>query len=198
MTNKELREYFSDPIYDVDGPLIQKILENCPDVSEPRIVKTAYKFMMEAQEEGVDLDPKDAVRLAEYFKPKPISELVAGLNSVGINTLGDLKRVLDMENEEDSKMFTGGKSKSAVEKAEALERYAAALTENPDIILLGRPVFWPTLDCAWLKLAFLCDTLTKEEQDLLSAMHLVADSAVIQTKGNIQMAVFDINDIHEK
>ncbi len=198
MTNKELREYFSDPIYDVDGPFIQDILENCPDVSEPRIVETASKFMMDAKDEGVDLDPKDAVHLAEYFKPKPISELVAGLNSVGINTLGDLKRVLDKEYEEDSKTFTGGKSKSAVEKAEALERYAAALTENPDIILLGRPMFWPELDCAWLKLAFLCDTLTKEEQDLLSAMHLVADGAVMRSKGNIQMAVFDINDIHEK
>ena len=198
MTHDELLAHFSSPIYDVEAPYIQKILDGCPDVTDERIGENASAFMQEAEDEAVELSPKDAVHLAEVFKPTPMEKIMEDLKAAGINTMSDLQRILDRAEKEETPDFEGERAASAVEKAEALERYAAALTANPDIILLGRPVFWPELDTAWLKLAVLCEELTQTEQDILTAMYDSADGGAIHYKGNIPLVVFDIEGIHEK
>lgn len=198
MTHDELKAYFTDPVFGGCDPYAEKILDECPDVTDKRIVENASGFMMEAEDEGVVLSPKDAVHLAEYFKPTPIKKIVAELKDAGINSLSDLERVLGQADEDKMPDYGYSRNLAAVEKAAELEKYAVLLTRNPDIILLGRPVFWPELDSAWLKLAVLCENLTKEEQDILTAMHEVADGGAVQYKGNIPLAIFDVESIHEK
>ena len=195
MTRDELMRYFSDRMYEIKKPYIRRILDECPEISDPKIVKIASGFMVQAQSESVDLSPQDAVRLARAFKPTPIKDLVAKWNSVGINSLGDLRRVLEAPEEEEP-LFTGEHSKTAVEKAKKLEYYAEALVDNPDIILLGRPTFWPEIDSAWLKLAVLCDSLTEDEQVLLKAMGAVADKCEFKMNEGIPIVLFRIKNVH--
>lgn len=197
MTHDELRKHFSDPVYEEYGPHIDKILAGCPDVTDEQIVGRAARFMIDAEDENVELSPQDAVHLAKYFKPKPLEEIVADLKNAGIGTLSDLERVLNQAAADDFPDYGDKRSPAAVDKAAKLEKYAAMLTKNPDIILVGRPVFWPELESAWLKLAVLCDELTKEEQDILTAMYEVSDGGVVRYRGNIPLAVFDVENIHE-
>ena len=195
MTRDELMKHFSDRMYEIKKPYILRVLDECPEITDPKIVRIASGFMVQAQSESVNLAPQDAVRLAKAFKPTPIKDLVAKWNSVGINTLGDLRRVLE-EPEEEQKLFTGVRSKAAVEKAEKLEYYAEALVDNPDIILLGRPTFWPEIDSAWLKLAVLCDSLSEDEQVLLKAMRNVADRCEFKMNEGIPTILFRIKNVH--
>lgn len=198
MTHEELKNFFADTKYDMRRRHIQKVLNECADVDDPRVVRIASSYMLEAEEEGVELSPADGVRLARAFKPTPIKDLVAGLERVGVKTLDDLGRILEQGDKEPEELFTGGSSKSAKEKAEKLEDYAEALTCNPDIILLGRPMLWPEIDSAWLKLAVLCDELAEDEQILLTAMRDVADRCEFKVKDGIPMVIFDIKNVHEK
>lgn len=198
MTNKELRKYFDDPMYEVKMPYIKKVLDECPDVSDPRLVRIASSFMMEADEESVKLSPRDGIKLAKAFKPTPIKDLLAKWESVGIKSLDDLKRVLESNIDEKPSVFTGGSTESAKEKAEKLEEYVEALIDNPDIILLGRPTLWPEIDSAWMKIAVLCDELTDDEQILLTAMRDVADQCSFKIKTGIPTVVFYIDNVHEK
>ena len=197
MTHDELKAYFYDPVCGWCDPYVEKILDTLPNVTDKRIVENASSFMMEAEDEGVVLSPKDAVRLAEYFIPTPLEKIVADLKNAGIGTLSDLERVLNQAATDDFPDYGDKRSPAAVDKAAKLEKYAAMLTKNPDIILVGRPVFWPELESAWLKLAVLCDELTKEEQDILTAMYEVSDGGVVRYRGNIPLAVFDVENIHE-
>lgn len=197
MTREELTKQFSSPLYDADRPYIQKIMEAFTDITDEKVILGAAGWMMDAQEEGVDLDPRDAVRLTKAYKPTPIPELVSMLKSAGISTLEDLDKIFQRADKEESQPGGDKADLLASVKAEQLEMYAARLTQNPDIILLGRPILWD-MDTAWVKLAFLCDELTKEEQDILAAMKDIADRPSLRADGGIPTAIFRIDNIHAK
>ena len=193
----ELCAYFSQPQFDSEIKFIAKVMAERPDLRDKRLISGAASWMFDSASEGVELSVSDALRLAGRYKAKPISELVQSLNEAGIFTLEDLGAVLKKADDIDPAP-PRVPSLPAAEKAAKLKGYATALAKNKDIILLGLPVFWPELDVTWAKLAILCDELTKDEQDVLTAMRVVADDAELQTHGGIPVAVFEIQNIHDK
>lgn len=173
------------------------IHERCPEEKDERLVRLAAGFMLDADDEGVELSPVNALRLAKAYKPTPIAKLVEDFHKAGIRTAEDLDKVFEKLDKEDPPVYGDLADASAAEKAEKLEMFAAELTKNPDIILLGRPMLWE-MDTAWVKLAVLCSELTPKEQDILSAMREISDDGVFQFREGIPIVTFDINNIHAK
>lgn len=191
MTKDELMKHFSSPEYEEDLPYIRKIMEERPDVEDERIISIASSFMLDAEDERVSLSVPDALRLANAFRSRPVSELSAELRESGISDAEKLLEVLNRA-EDLSGIKPAPMPGSIKQRAKKLEELAGRLSENKDIILLGLPVFWPGFDCVWVKLAVMGGTLTEEEQRLIIAMRDISDNVETSVTNGIYRLLFRI------
>lgn len=194
MTHEELCNHFSTPMYEEELPYIAEIMRFAPGLGDERLISIAANFMLQADEEAVKLGVTDALRLAEAFHAKPVSDVMQQLSDAGIKDWKTMEKLLDKAL--GAPKPVGAPTVSAAEKADKLKRLALRLSLNPDIILLGLPVFWPEMNSAWVKLAVLGGELSAEEQDIVMEMRDIADEAETKIENGIFSLIFRIKNIH--
>ena len=176
MTQQELKDYFSDRMYDDIREYVYLIMLEHPEVTEPYTIEAAACEIQESKTDGVNLSVDNALRLVAGEKPADMKEVCRILSSAGINSDADIIDVLneaagrEMESSPHEDM-----SAEAFGKVTVLMNAAAMLSRNKDIVILGLPEADRMSDYMILRMAFFTDVLTDRERKLLEAMKLHAD-----------------------
>lgn len=191
VTRDELIKHFSKPMYDHVREDIYRIMLDRPDISDPGRIEDAAEQMHESRGDGVELTVENAMRLTEN------EEVVAPwLTDEETKDLGTKDGIIDAILNAQLEDYSGcAPSKKAERKFRALNAQADILAGNKDIVITGRPEFFPGADWARLAIAVFCPTLTKDEQTILSNMKNWSDGVSINTNRGYPRLIFYINNI---
>lgn len=193
MTQKELKDYFSDRMYDDIREYVYLIMLEHPEVTEPYTIEAAACEIQESKTDGVNLSVDNALRLVAGEKPADMKEVCRILSSAGINSDADIIDVLneaagrEMESSPHEDM-----SAEAFGKVTILMNAATMLARNKDIVILGLPEADRMSDYMILRVAFFTDTLTDRERKLLEAMKLHADKTNMEQRECALLVFFKV------
>lgn len=192
MTKDELIKYFSNPNLDYLREHAYRIMLERPDIADPLRIEFAAEQMHESEGDRIELSVYNALRLTESDKVVPIDKLMKELTAVGVADDNMLDVILGAELEDYSDCKP---SRNAERKFKILNINADILAKNEDIVIVGRPEFYPGCNWGRLALALFCPTLTADEQQIIRNMeHWCDETSVDQDKGYVRL-IFYVNNI---
>ena len=186
---EELLDYFGQRKFDYKRGYIRKVMRERPEITDRFKIGAATEQMMESHDGGVELSVDDALRFVENEQPITYDDIMHFFESIGLESSDILFREV-----EDDKIGMK-ENKEAVRKARLLTKHADMLAKNPDVILLGIPVFDHEADWAQAKLAFFSERLNGMERAMLLEMRKLSDDASVSIEHGVAVVVFQILNI---
>ena len=194
MTRKELEKYFSDPMYYSMRKYIKRVMKERPDIADADDIEFAANIMEQCAGDGVQLSVDDALRLTKNRDPIPTrEEFNKKLESLGLASANEMVRFIKEMDQELAESKSETISMTTVARAAEMTKLGKKLSDgNRDIVLMGIPA-----DLSWefaqLKLAFLTDDLSDEEQKTIYDLRLLSDDVNFQVKHGIGYGMFMID-----
>lgn len=189
----ELLDYFNQQRFDYKRGYIRKLMKAHPEIMDRSVISLATEQMMESHDGGVELEVDDALRFVAGKKPMSASEAVKILTEAGINDSNIVDLILNTP--------VGGEecgtvvNEAARKKAGWLIRYADVLAKNPDVLILGLPIFYDDANWTQAKLAFFSENLSNGDKGILQQMMKTADVARMSVEHGVAVAVFQLRNI---
>lgn len=192
---EKLLAYFADDGFDYKRSYIRKVLSAHPEITNQFTIDAASEQMYESHTEGVELDVNDALRFVENDEPVPLDSLVKMLNAAGVTSENVMDVIESTLSNEDLGRYGDVKNPAAKAKARRMERCAARLAGNQDVLVLGLPTFDPMSNWTQVKLAFFAENFTQVEIASLNALMKLADKYRLKVQHGVAVAVFQIFNI---
>ena len=194
MTNQEMIKAFSAPKYDDMREYIYEIMLACPELRDTWTIECAAGQMADCAGNGVKLSVENALRLTAGEEPPDMGAILKKLDDAGIDDERFMELIFTVE--DPTGTYEGcEKNPEALRRIRILEESAEYLAENPDIVVIARPMFWTGEDTVRLALAVFCDELTDLEQGLLAGMRDVCDEARLHREKGFLKLEFLVNGI---
>lgn len=190
----DLVAYLEQDKFDYKRSYIRKLMQAHPEITDRNVIALATEQMLESHDGGVELDVDDALRFVANQKPMSVSEAVKIFTDMGIND-SNIADVIFGADLGVGQTIDGVKNPDAKRKAQFLTRYADILARNPDVLLLGIPVFDPESNWTQAKLAFFSEDLSDAEKNVLKMMMNTADESRMKVEHGVAVAVFQILNI---
>lgn len=190
----DLEQYLGRDDFDYKRSYIRKFTKAHPEILDRDTIARATELMQEAHEGGEELDADDALRFVRYKRQRKVSELVKMLTDVGATDDNIVDTILDFDDKDDGKFGTV-KNAAAKKKAYWLTRWTDMLAKNPDVLILGVPVFDPQSDWAQAKVAFFSENLSAVDKNCLNMMIRNCDSFRLIDDQDVAITVFQIYNI---
>lgn len=189
----ELLHYFNQQRFDYKRGYIRKLMKAHPEIMDRSVISLATEQMMESHDGGVELEVDDALRFVAGKKPMSASEAVKILTEAGINDSNIVDLILNtpVGGDESGTVV----NESARKKAEWLTRYADVLAKNPDVLILGLPIFYDDANWTQAKLAFFSENLSNGDKGILQQMMKTADVARMSVEHGVAVAVFQLRNV---
>ncbi|MBQ7736698.1 MAG: hypothetical protein IJT62_02540 [Oscillospiraceae bacterium] len=183
---------FRDAAFDYKRSYIRKILKTRPELTDVRMIDYASEQMLESHTEGVELDVDDALRLAAHYKPKTTEEIVQMLFNAGARDGNFFDTVFMFDPNEAEEPAGTVRNADAAQKAGIMTVLAERLAGNPNVLLLGLPVFDPLSSWTQVKLAVFSEKLSDMEKECLQVLKSVSDKYFMREQSGATVLTFQI------
>ena len=187
----ELLAYFNDAGFDYKRGYIRKFMRAHPEIVDRELIDMATEQMQESHDGGVELDVDDAIRFVANKRPMSVQEAVKLLTEAGI-TDENIEGVISSASSDGYGIVV---NKAARKKAERLTRFADLLAQNPDVLILGIPVFDNQSNWTQAKLAFFSENFAGKDKSALEMMRRNCDRTKIKIEHGIAVVAFQIWNI---